>query len=175
MYKKIISFDFDKTLVYSPTAEEGIPTWKKVTGTNWPYPGGGWWGKAETLDMDIFNVQINQWVYARYLEAVADPDAFVMLATGRLEKVPNMRKNVERILNHHNLSFDGVYLSWGDTYKFKTQLFTKLAHELKVDELIMYDDRHDHLIKFPIWASEQSFDVTIIDVIHKTTKTIENK
>lgn len=173
-YKRLIVFDFDGTLVFSPEEEEGRKLWKRSTGFDFPYV--GWWSKAETLDMSVFHVPINQWVYQKYLEAVADEDAYVILATGRLEKVANMRKNLEKILNFHNLSFDGVYLNnMGDTFRFKRALFEDLSAELGVDEIIIYDDRQDHLVKFWEWAEKQSVNVKVVDSVHKTVKTFENK
>jgi len=169
-YKRLIVFDFDGTLCHTPDQEQGEKVWFEHTGTKWPYT--GWWGKSETIDMDIFHVPVNQWVYQKYLEATSDEDAYVILATGRLEKVAGMRKNVERILNYHNLSFDGVHLNnIGDTFRFKRSLFENLADELGVDEVVMYDDRHEHLVKFWEWAAKKPFKVDVVDVVHKTTKT----
>lgn len=191
---KIICFDFDGTLCHTPEQHLGQKVFKEKTGLDWPY--NGWWGKPESIDMDIFYVPINGWVYQKYLEAVADPTAHVILATGRLEKPMGMRKNVERILGFHNLSFDvfdplnvieigtprrevvrnGVYLNTGgDTFMFKTRLFEDMMKKMRVNSLLMYDDRHEHLIKFSDWAHKQSgSQITICDVVNKKFKTIEN-
>jgi len=173
-YKKLIVFDFDGTLCFTPGQIEGEKTWIRETGLPWPYPG-SWWGRPETLDLDVFDVPINQWVYQRYLESVADENNYVILATGRLEFKQGMRKNVERILNSHNLSFSGVFLNTGgDTFRFKTRLFEEMMGRMKVNELLMYDDRHEHLIKFNDWAHKQSDSkITICDVVNKKFKTID--
>lgn len=168
MTKTLYSFDFDGTLVHSPEPHEGKLTWLRETGIQWPY--NGWWGKAESLDTKIFYVPKNEWVYQRYLEAVSDEDNYNILATGRLQKVPGMRENVERILNQHNLSFDEIHLNWGgDTFRFKITLFEQLIQKTKCDDFVMYDDRHEHLIKFRDWAKEQSCPVTVVDIVNKTT------
>ena len=52
--KKLISFDFDDTLVKTPLPEEGKIVWKEKTGTDWPHR--GWWSKPESLDMEIFDM-----------------------------------------------------------------------------------------------------------------------
>jgi hypothetical protein len=172
-YKRLISFDFDDTLCHTPKPEEGEKIWKEKTGTDWPY--NGWWGRPESIDPEIFYVPLNQWVYAKYLEAVADPDNYVILATGRLKKKEGMLDNVMSILNQHNLSFDEIHLNWGgDTYNFKTKLFEEKIEELGVKEFVMYDDRHEHLIKFEEWASEHHVDVTIVDVIKKEETKYKN-
>ena len=165
-YKRLISFDFDDTLCHTPKPEEGKIIWKEKTGTDWPY--GGWWGRDESINPDIFDIPVNPWVYKKYLEAVADPDNYVILATGRLQKVENMRKYVDMILSKHNISFDEIYLNWGgDTYNFKTKLFEQLIEKLGVNEFIMYDDRSEHLVRFEEWAEEHHVQVTVVDVVNK--------
>ena len=119
-YRKLISFDFDATLFHTALEDEGKTIWKEKTGEKWPYV--GWWSKPETLDTTIFDTPLNRPVYNEYLKAVSDSDNFVILATGRIER---LRPQVEAILNKNNLSFDGVFLKRGpgDTLYFKTKLF----------------------------------------------------
>ena len=165
-YKRLISFDFDDTLCYTPKPEEGKEIWKEKTGTDWPY--GGWWGRAESINPEIFDIPVNPWVYQKYLEAVSDPENYVILATGRLNKVPNMVNHVKTILNNNNISFDEIHLNWGgDTYKFKTDLFEQLIEKMNVKEFVMYDDRQEHLVKFEEWADEHNVDVKVVDVVNK--------
>jgi len=137
------------------------------------YPHKGWWGKPESIDDDIFDIPKNEWTYQRYLEAVADPDAYVIMATGRLDKVPGMRTNVEKILRDNNIEFDEVHLNWGsDTFIFKCNLLERMITKMGVEELKFYDDREAHLPKFVEWAKELDIKSEIIDVVNKTTTTI---
>lgn len=173
MYDKLICFDFDGTMCFTPEPHEGRKIWREQTGFEFPHT--GWWGKAESLNTDVFYIPVNDWVLARYQEAVADPKAYVILATGRLQKAVNMRKNVEKILDQHNLVFDEIHLNWGgDTYNFKTKLFEETMAKLKVKEFTMYDDRHEHLVKFKHWAVGQRADINIVDVVNKKITKIEN-
>lgn len=168
--KKITCFDFDGTLCFTPEPIEGEKVWEKKTGMVWPYV--GWWSKKETLDMSIFSIPVNPFVYRKYLEAVAEPENYTILATGRLFK---LKKEVENVLNSHNLSFDLVSLNPGmNTYEFKTKLFSDLINKYKPEVFTMYDDRHEHLVKFEIWARFQPCRVEIIDVTKadKTPKVI---
>lgn len=169
-YKRLIAFDFDDTLCHTPKPEEGQIIWKQKTGTDWPHS--GWWGRPESIDPNIFEMPINQWVYRKYLEAVSNPDNYVILATGRLRKKEGMLENITKILNSNNIAFDEVHLNWGgDTYNFKTKLFEDKIEELGVEEFIMYDDRDEHLVKFYEWASEHHVKVTVVDVIRKEETT----
>ena len=169
-YNKLICFDFDDTLCHTPLPEGGKEIWYEKTGTEWPHR--GWWSKPESLDLEIFDIPVNKWVYQKYLQAVTDDSAYLILATGRIEA---LRKEVELVLNHHNLSFDEVYLNFGgDTFSFKTRLFENLISKIQPQEFIMYDDRQEHLPKFEEWALTQPCIVTIVDVVNKTTKTFNN-
>lgn len=164
--KKLYSYDFDDTLVYSPRPENGKKTWEEETGETWPY--NGWWSKVETLDTDIFYIPKNEWVYKEYLKSKAEGDSYMILATGRLDKIKGMRESIEKILIQHNLSFDEIHLNWGsDTFKFKTTLFEKLIEKTKCEHFIMYDDRFEHLKNFKKWATNQDIKITIVDVVNK--------
>ena len=100
---------------------------------------------------------------------------YVILATGRLDKVPGMRDNVEKILRDNNIEFDEVHLNWGsDTFIFKCNLLERMIKKLGVDELKFYDDRAEHLPKFIEWAKEQDgVKSEIVDVVNKISTTIQ--
>jgi len=160
MIKKIVVFDFDGTMCFTPNPEDGKKIWLEKTGTVFPYP--GWWSKKETLDLNIFHIPVNPFVYKKYLEAVADDETFTLLATGRIVR---LQKQVETVLNSHNLSFDLVACNNGrDTLSFKIKLFEGLINKYNPKVFTMYDDRHDHLVEFEKWARFQPCRVEIIDV-----------
>jgi len=159
--KKLISFDFDDTLVHTTLPDEGKKIWKEKTGEDWPHR--GWWSKPESLDMEIFDIPLNKKIYRRYKQAISNPDNYVILATGR---VAPLQDEVDIILNHYGLEFDEMHLNPGiDTFEFKSNLFAKLIYELQPEEFIMYDDRQEHLVKFVQWANAMPCKVTIIDAI----------
>jgi len=186
----LYSFDFDDTLFHTMLPNPGESIWKEKTGNLWPHR--GWWSKPETLNTEIFDTPKNEWVYSEYLRATEETDSLKILATGRLQKVPGMRENIEKILNSHNFSFDeiwaiessdekqngngekGIYLNWGgDTFDFKKTLFSKLIQITNCDKFVMYDDREEHLPRFEEWAIKtQKIPVTIVDVVRKTTTNI---
>lgn len=172
--KKIVCFDFDDTLCHTIKPEEGLKIWRDKFGTEWPHIHGdviGWWSKPETLDLDIFDTKLNDFVHSAYLDAVADEDNLVICATGRLER---LREEVTTILDKFDLKFDGVFLNRkGDTFRFKTELFKSMIEKHKPDEFIMYDDRESHLAMFEEWATTIDCKITIVDVVNKTTKVFE--
>jgi hypothetical protein len=182
MIKKIVCFDFDKTLINTPTPELGKSEWEKTTGMQWS--GKGWWGNAESLNTKVFNLTINSWVYKFYEKYINDLETYCFLATGRLHK---LEKQVLDVLNLHSITFTpsednskGVYCNTGgETYKFKTRLFEQKIKQFPMaEEFIIFDDRYEHLIMFEDWANDQSITVRIIDVINKkefkTNKNLNN-
>ena len=167
--KKLISFDFDDTLVKTPLPEEGKIVWKEKTGTDWPHR--GWWSKPESLDMEIFDIPLNKHIYKEYETALSDPENYIVLATGRITK---LRDEVDIILDHYGLDFDEIHLNPGtDTYEFKKQLFSDLIDNLQPEEYIMYDDRDEHLERFVKWAKTLPCKTTIIDA--KTGQVFQEK
>lgn len=166
-YDKIISFDFDDTLCHTPLPEEGKVIWKQKTGFDWPHK--GWWSKRESLDTEIFDIPVNKWTYEKYLDSISDDSSYVILVTGRIEP---LRKQVELVLNKNNLSFNDVFLNFGgDTFSFKTRLFENLIKQHEPSELVMYDDREEHIVRFYEWAKLQPCKITVVDVVRKVTKT----
>lgn len=160
---KIVIFDLDSTLVHTPTEHDGKAVWEKATGLAWPYT--GWWSKAESLNLDVFHIPLNMWVYNKYLQHKKEENTKIFLATGRLKK---LEKHVQAILDYHDVEFDGVHCNTGgETYNFKSRLFESLIKEHKATEIICYDDRHEHIKKFIYWAKPMNIKTTIVDVINK--------
>ena len=166
---KLICFDFDKTLIHTMEPEEGRKIWLREKGEQFPHPT-GWWSKKESMDMSVFYPAMNMWTHKKYVEAISEKDNYVFIATGRMEK---LKEEVQAILDFHDLKFHDIFCNWGsETYRFKTKLFESIIRKNpKATEFILYDDRHEHLIKFVEWAEiiEKTFKikVTIIDVVNK--------
>ena len=166
MHNRLVCFDFDGTLIHTPTPEAGKPEWEKQTGLSWQ--GRGWWGNPESLNLNVFHPPVNQWVFNHFIKETSDPDAYVFLATGRLHK---LEKQVLDVLELHDIKFDDVFCNTGgETFKFKCLLFEKIIKQNPdATEFVLFDDREEHLLKFKDWAKNQPIDIKIIDVINKTT------
>ena len=143
--KHIRVFDFDGTLVDSPTPEEGMQLYKQKTGKDWPHK--GWWSKPESLDMEVFDISLNNDVIASYNKASAEPDTLLVLLTGRL---PKLAPQVENILDHYGLEFDLYLYSMGgptEVSKMKS-LDNLLATYQNVESVSSWDDRESHAPHF---------------------------
>ncbi len=164
----IIVFDFDKTLIYTAEPEEGKKLYKQATGKDWEHR--GWWGRKESLDIEIFYPAKNEWIYKKYLEAKAMPNTLVILMTGRLN---TLEEHVQKILNHHEFKFDRVYCcnpreagkhDLGVTFAYKLNKFESLLREFPYSDLTMYDDRTEHIFGFQKWARTAKRKIDIIHV-----------
>ena len=82
---KLSIMDFDGTLINTPLPEEGKVTYKNKTGKDWPHV--GWWSKAESLDMNIFNIKSIPDVVTDYNVEKSNPNNIVVMLTGRLLKL----------------------------------------------------------------------------------------
>jgi hypothetical protein len=147
---KLAVFDFDGTLAYSPEPEIGKPKYKEVTGQDWPHK--GWWGRAESLDTNIFDIPVNPSVVSDYKKEKSNPDTLVIMMTGR---IPKLSKEVEDILSANNLSFDYyLYNNESSTLDFKINTMDRLLSKYPtITEVEMWDDRDEHIGPFQAWGS----------------------
>lgn len=163
MIDKIVCFDFDNTLIHTPTPEGGKVEWEKATGFDWP--GKGWWSSPESLNLNVFYPPLNQWVYNYFEKYQSDPKNYVFVATGRLQK---LERHVKKVLDLHEIDCDLLCNTGGETFKFKQYLFEQIiSKHPSAKEFIMFDDRHEHLDRFVEWGKYQKIKVTIVDVINK--------
>lgn len=161
---KIVIFDFDSTLVNTMNPEEGKRLWLEKKGE--PFPKGSWWASTDSLNTEIFEHPVNEWIKAHYITHSNETNSAVYLVTGRIKR---MEAAVRKILDNHQLSFRNVLCNpTHDTYSFKIGIYEQKIKEYpNATELIMYDDRAEHLVKFVEWAKLQPIKITIIDSINQ--------
>ena len=166
MAKHIFIFDFDYTMVHTPSPDVGIPVWEKSTGIDWHSVNKGWWGNGESLNTDIFDIPLNKWTHKYYIDAKNVPDAKVYLVTGRLKR---MEAKVKNICDMHSLSFDEIHCcTGGGTLQYKIKTYDRIIEENKdAVEITIYDDRQEHMSDFIEWAHSKNIKINIIDAMLK--------
>ena len=149
---KIAVFDFDGTLVDTPLPDAGKIAYKAKTGKAWPFE--GWWSKALSLDMTIFEMPLIKSVIESYKKEKTDTSTVTVMMTGRMIKLSN---EVEAVLSAKGLSFDKyIYNMGGSTIDSKIKSLDKLLVEYpNVKELVLFDDRIEHLPTFEAWCKKQ--------------------
>lgn len=162
---KIAIFDFDGTLVDTPLPEVGKVTFEAKTGKKWPHR--GWWGQADSLDTDIFDMPLIDMVKEEYDAVIDDESVYKVMLTGRRDI---MSDKVEDILKSHGLEFDEYhYNTGGATEIVKMRVFSKLITKFPNTELHILDDRLEHIPLFEEYLKRKvdegklkSFTITIV-------------
>ncbi len=138
--KRVVFYDFDGTLMDSPLPEFGKPLYKEKTGNVYPHQ--GWWGRAESLDLDIFDIQPNSDVEGKFRFDASDPDTYVVLLTNRLSR---LAEPIKKVLNKHNMVFD--YYSFKNDGREKGERVLDIMQTSYPDikTLEFYDDDVKHI------------------------------
>lgn len=171
---KLSVFDFDGTLVDSGTPERFKPIYKSKTGKDWPHV--GFWGRAESLDMNIFNIKSIPDVVTDYNVEKSNPNNIVVMLTGRLLK---LQKEVKAILDANGLVFDEYHYNRGgatEIAKMKT-MESLLDKYPTVTEIQIWEDRILHVPIFEEWGKKlclsgrlKDFSITVVLSPNHTVK-----
>ena len=146
---KLSVFDFDGTLVDTGMPDTHKIIYKEKTGQDWPYK--GWWGRPESLDMDVFDFKAIPEVKSAYTIERQRPNTMVISLTGRR---PKLSKEVEAILNANGYVFDKYLYNYGnDTLSNKIEQLNNLLSETpNIVDVELFDDRAEHISTFQSWG-----------------------
>jgi len=163
---KLKVFDFDATLIDTPLPEVGKDIWLQKTGQEWPHK--GWWGQADSLDLNVFDMPAKSEVIADYEIARADEDAYVIMLTGRLSK---LSEEVKAVLDSKGLVFDEYrFNTGGSTDVVKMRTMDKLLKQYpSITSVALWDDRQSHIPIFEEWGKQhcesgrlKDFQITVV-------------
>jgi hypothetical protein len=146
---KIFLIDFDGTISNTPEKEEGIKIYKEKTGNDYPHK--GWWGRNESLDMNMFDIKPIQSTVDVVKKHYGQPNTKVFLLTGR---VPKNSQAVEKILDSYGVKFDDYfYKTSHDTLDFKLKKMSELLVQYPdTQEVTLFEDRKEHFDAFEKWG-----------------------
>lgn len=151
--RKISVFDFDGTLVDTPLASpENKQKWADYYGKpEWPYL--GWWGRDESLDTKVWDMEPIGEVYNDYQKQVSNPETVTVLLTGRLQKQADL---VKKITDSIGYKFD-YYLFNGRGHTLDNKinhLNDLLVKYPDVRDIELWDDRLEHFADFESWGKQ---------------------
>lgn len=140
--KKLYAFDFDGTLCDSPMPDDGKRVWKEMTGVEYPYK--GWWGRAESLDLNVFDIKMFDNVLNILNNANTDSDSYVIILTSRMEK---LRPQLQAILDANNIHVDKLDMKKSE--KTKGEKILDYVREFpSLTEINVYDDRDSDILSY---------------------------
>jgi hypothetical protein len=151
--KKLCVFDFDNTLMRTPTRKEGIKNWEDFYDEQ--YTSKSWWSKPESLDLEVFKdfIKPNEDVLFDFRRNISKKDTWVIMLTHRL---PELKNEVNKVLNKFDIEFDD-------------QLFRRSFFLTKADDLDEYITRFKNLKEIEIWEDRESE----IDILKKWAYRVE--
>lgn len=140
MITKLTIYDFDGTLSQSPELESGKAEWSEKKGMEYPHK--GWWGRPESLDTEVFDIQMFDTTESLIRKDIEDPNTYVIILTSRIEK---LRPQLEKILSMHGIHVDRIdmkkhEISKGDKVLGYIKQFPDLT---RID---VYDDNYEREI-----------------------------
>lgn len=158
---KLAVYDFDQTLMDTPTPDNGPRIWEEKTGKEWPHK--GWWGRSETLDTNVFDIQPIKKVADFQRSDHKDPNVVTVMMTGRHE---GLRDEVTSLLNEFGIKFDHYLLKTKHpTIEFKKEQLNDLAQKYPdVTTIDIWEDRPEHVKEFRNWGENIDADVNVIHV-----------
>lgn len=143
-------YDFDHTLVYTATPEEGLPAYERATGQEWPFT--SWWGEVASLLPPMSWRPIRR-VISAFQQARKTPRTRVVVVTGRPAR-PALLERVKAILRSVGVAVEpgrDLFLKpiRAETLVWKTRLIGHLLGQMpKVKRLVIWDDRSEHVNAF---------------------------
>jgi len=144
--KRLIIFDFDGTIVDTGGDINKYKTiYREKTGLNWQ---GTWWDNPKSLDYDIFKFKRIEATFELYTNTISEPNTITVMLTGRKPKLSN---EVEKVLKKLGINKFNHYLyNYGSNTLLnkKEQILQLIDKYPEVEELVMYDDRENHLKPF---------------------------
>ena len=141
--KKLAVYDFDGTLVDSPQPETGVKQWSDYYHKPYPYKA-GWWGKSESLDLNVFDFKIHPIIVAKLRDDYSDPDTYVLILTARLEK---LRSQVEAILKAKGIPYNKLVMNSTGKMDKGNVIIHYMQKFPELEEIDVYDDMQNKLDK----------------------------
>lgn len=135
MIKRLVAFDFDGTLMNSPEPETGKVQWSEKMGK--PYPFSGWWGRPESLDLQIFDIKAFPSMLKQLQKEQQTPDTYVIVLTSRMEK---LHPEVQAVLDANNIKVDKLDMKRAEGNK-GVKILRYVAQMPDLKEICVYEDR----------------------------------
>ncbi len=173
-------FDFDGTLANTFSPEEGKPMWEKYYNTPFKYQ--GWWGRPESLDLDVFDIKPFPKVLNTLNKDVSTPDTYVIVLTSRQEK---LRPLVQVVLDKNNIHVDKLDMKSDQRTKGQ-KILDYITEFPELREINVYDDKDTDIatyeairnllpegIKFNIYVAKQG-ELTLDEVTNIVAEEVKN-
>lgn len=158
MRNKIYRFwDFDGSLIDSPLPDYGKEQYERIKGIKYPHI--GWWGRVESLDLNIFDIQANPRLKSIILKSFETENEYNYILTSRIYKLKN---EVKAVLLHNGINPESFEDFSMFTAKHKGERILDIiyANEESIKEIHVYEDRDkEFLVLEEVRTIIESYDI----------------
>lgn len=149
-------FDFDGTLMDSPTPEIGIDKYKEITGE--VYPHRGWWGQLESLKpFDVKPIPKTMKLYHTYTSL---PNSVTILMTNRLAKFESVVK--EKLEGHYIFDY---YNFKNDSKEKPERILEILKNNPSIKVINIFDDMDEQIARFKAFKEQHpEYEINIYQI-----------
>ncbi len=149
-------FDFDGTLMDSPTPEIGVPIYKELTGMDWPHR--GWWGQIDSLKP--FDVKPIPKTIKLYHDYTSLPNSVNILMTNRIPKFESIVK--DKLSGHY--IFD--YYNFKNDQREKPERIAEiLKNNSSIKVINIFDDMDEQIARFRMFKEQNpNYEINIYQI-----------
>lgn len=149
-------FDFDGTLMDSPTPEIGITKYKEITGEEYPHK--GWWGQIDSLKP--FDVKPIPKMLKLYHDYTSLPNSVNILMTNRIPKFEPIVK--DKLSGHY--TFD--YYNFKNDHREKPERIMEiLKNNPSIKVINIFDDMDEQIARFRIFKEQNpNYEINIYQI-----------
>lgn len=152
LWTALAYWDFDGTLANTPLPEPGKDLWSAYYNT--PYPHAGWWGRLESMDLNVFDIKTKPEVHKMYDELNVGHNVLNFILTSRQ---PKFTPVIAQILENNNIVVEDVFTQLGNKTKGERILHHVkqcITHKYNITDVYFYDDRNKEIVTVEAVRSE---------------------
>lgn len=166
---RIAFYDFDGTIIDSPMPDLGKLLWAKKYGEVYPHK--GWWSKAESLDMEVFDIKPIKEVERRLQKDIKDKNCWVVLLTNRISK---LKPEVSKVLDYLNISVDEFQMMDRINYSKNIRIKNVLQEFPQATQIEILDDDDRNIKAFIELKNELQQEGKSVTIYQVTAQDKEN-
>lgn len=155
MKNKIRIWDFDGCLMNTPMPDTGRIIWKEKTGKEYPHV--GWWGRLESMNDDVFDIQ-PRWDVLDIFNS--DTNTINFILTSRLPRFTDLIWN---LVDKHNLDITDVFTKTNAEKGERIFEILSTIDTTNINIVEFYDDRDKEIISANEWKEniESTYNVQL--------------
>ena len=140
---QICYWDMDGTFIDTPTPEIGKQLWSLYYNT--PYLWEGWWGRLESMDLNVFTLKPRPETLKMYNELQGD-NILHFIHTSRM---PKFEPVIKQVLDMNNIHMDGIMTAKGSKNKGERiveSVQESIAKGYLISDVYFFDDRMKEIV-----------------------------